>query len=586
MRAFALLVAASVRHFVSLHPHSGQATPPMYGDYEAQRHWMEVTWQLPVGDWYRNTTDNDLQCGSLSCGFSGRRRARAFPGVLTRGRAARRYWGLDYPPLTAYVSLACGALSSAFDPASMALHTSRGYETAAHKAYMRMTVRWAFPRAVSRVSARVDTPAGRRRPPQVLALDIAVFFTACLSLANVLEGAERTRTAEDASARQRRMLRRVVLALAAPAPILVDHGHFQYNSVSLGLALHAVAAIARGHEVLGSVLFCAALNFKQMCLYFAPGIFFHLLARCMRRVHRRRGARASWLAPLLHVAKLGVAVIASFLVLWAPFCVRAAEGVGCVQSLGHVLHRQFPFERGIFEDKVANFWCVMCPRGGLSRVEANVVVCSVKVRALRRRTCAHVDITFDARAHGARLDSRCDCARGHDQPVYHRRTPFGRACRGGGRGARTASRALELSVGVLLVLVSSSREIRVIAARAAAIPRRFDHVGLVAAARGLDTASIRRVARRSGCFLDVASPHAGWARARLRCLPRFACSSLGALRRGQSARRAPDTTRHRVLRVCRSDHLWSGRPARRVASGATTLPLARLVSITDRPVLR
>ena len=63
MRGFALLVAAAVRHFVSLHPHSGQATPPMYGDYEAQRHWMEVTWQLPVGDWYRNTTDNDLQCG-------------------------------------------------------------------------------------------------------------------------------------------------------------------------------------------------------------------------------------------------------------------------------------------------------------------------------------------------------------------------------------------------------------------------------------------------------------------------------------------------------------------------------------------
>ena len=200
----------------------------------------------------------------------------------------------------------------------------------------------------------------------MLALDIAVFFTACLSLANVLEGAERARTPEDSSAaRQRRMLRRVVLALAAPAPILVDHGHFQYNSVSLGLALHAVAAIARGHEVLGSVLFCAALNFKQMCLYFAPGIFFHLLARCMRRVHRRRGVRASWLVPLLHVAKLGVAVIASFLVLWAPFCVRAADGVSCVQSLGHVLHRQFPFERGIFEDKVANFWCVYTVPGAV-----------------------------------------------------------------------------------------------------------------------------------------------------------------------------------------------------------------------------
>jgi alpha-1,3-glucosyltransferase len=55
------LLAVALRHFVSLHPHSGQATPPMFGDYEAQRHWMEITWQLPVGDWYRNTTDNNLE---------------------------------------------------------------------------------------------------------------------------------------------------------------------------------------------------------------------------------------------------------------------------------------------------------------------------------------------------------------------------------------------------------------------------------------------------------------------------------------------------------------------------------------------
>ena len=130
-----LLLAVAVRHFVSLHPHSGQATPPMFGDYEAQRHWMEVTLHLPIGDWYRNTTDNDLQCVQLELRES----------FLTCACRASRYWGLDYPPLTAFVSLACGALSSALEPASMALHTSRGYETEAHKAYMRMTVtrrRW------------------------------------------------------------------------------------------------------------------------------------------------------------------------------------------------------------------------------------------------------------------------------------------------------------------------------------------------------------------------------------------------------------------------------------------------------------
>ncbi len=53
----------------------------MFGDYEAQRHWMELTIHLPIQDWYENTTQNDLQ-----------------------------YWGLDYPPLTAYFSWICGKM--------------------------------------------------------------------------------------------------------------------------------------------------------------------------------------------------------------------------------------------------------------------------------------------------------------------------------------------------------------------------------------------------------------------------------------------------------------------------------------------
>lgn len=51
----------------------------MYGDYEAQRHWQEVTFNLPVTKWYTNSSSNNLL-----------------------------YWGLDYPPLTAYHSWLCG----------------------------------------------------------------------------------------------------------------------------------------------------------------------------------------------------------------------------------------------------------------------------------------------------------------------------------------------------------------------------------------------------------------------------------------------------------------------------------------------
>ena len=30
-----------------LHGHSGEGKPPMYGDFEAQRHWMEITVRRP-----------------------------------------------------------------------------------------------------------------------------------------------------------------------------------------------------------------------------------------------------------------------------------------------------------------------------------------------------------------------------------------------------------------------------------------------------------------------------------------------------------------------------------------------------------
>jgi alpha-1,3-glucosyltransferase len=101
-RVFFLLAGAAllVRHLVSLHPHSGEGIPPMYGDFEAQRHWMEITLNLPIGQWYVNGTDNDLE-----------------------------YWGLDYPPVTAYHSWLVGRVAKWVDPSMVELHTSRGHET-------------------------------------------------------------------------------------------------------------------------------------------------------------------------------------------------------------------------------------------------------------------------------------------------------------------------------------------------------------------------------------------------------------------------------------------------------------------------
>jgi hypothetical protein len=50
------------------------------------------------------------------------------------------YWGLDYPPLTAYVSYFFGKVAAATEPAWVALNDSHGIESMQLKMFMRSTV--------------------------------------------------------------------------------------------------------------------------------------------------------------------------------------------------------------------------------------------------------------------------------------------------------------------------------------------------------------------------------------------------------------------------------------------------------------
>ena len=57
----------------------------------------------------------------------------------------------------------------------------------------------------------------------------------------------------------------------------------------------AAAAVADGRHLLGSCLFCLALNHKQMALYFAPAFFAHLLGCALQlpTLHARVRCNAS-----------------------------------------------------------------------------------------------------------------------------------------------------------------------------------------------------------------------------------------------------------------------------------------------------
>ncbi|KAJ1405375.1 Glycosyl transferase, ALG6/ALG8 [Sesbania bispinosa] len=270
------LFALLVRVLVSLHPYSGAGNSPKFGDYEAQRHWMEITLNLPIREWYRNGTNNDLS-----------------------------YWGLDYPPLTAYQSFIHGLLIRFFHPLSVSLFTSRGHESYLGKLLMRWTV---------------------------LSSDALIFFPAVLYFVIVHYN-------QPSRSRKSDLAWHTAMLLINPCLILIDHGHFQYNCISLGFTLGAVTAILSGKDLVASVLYCLALNHKQMSAYFAPAFFSHLLGKCLRRQH-----------PLLEVSKLGLVVLGTFAAVWWPYLYSK-------HSILEVLSRLAPFERGLFEDYVANFWC-------------------------------------------------------------------------------------------------------------------------------------------------------------------------------------------------------------------------------------
>uniref|UniRef100_A0A7N0RCU0 Alpha-1,3-glucosyltransferase n=1 Tax=Kalanchoe fedtschenkoi TaxID=63787 RepID=A0A7N0RCU0_KALFE len=268
---FGLLVRAGV----SLHSYSGAADPPKYGDFEAQRHWMEITTNLPASEWYRNSSVNDL-----------------------------RYWGLDYPPLTAYQSYVHGLWLKSVLPESVQLFTSRGHESHLGKLLMRWTV---------------------------LSSDVLVFVPAALCFILAYYSQQNEGRSD--------MVWHSAMVLLNPCLILIDHGHFQYNCISLGLTVGAVAAILTKRELLAGVLFSLALNHKQMSAYFAPAFFSYLLGKCLKHSN-----------PLIEVLKLGFVVIGTFVLLWWPY-------LQSKEAFFEVLSRLAPFERGIYEDYVANFWC-------------------------------------------------------------------------------------------------------------------------------------------------------------------------------------------------------------------------------------
>ncbi|WPH00053.1 glycosyltransferase family 57 protein [Acrodontium crateriforme] len=309
-----LMIAFLFRWATSLWGYSGLQNPPMHGDFEAQRHWMELTTNLPVTHWYFH----DLQ-----------------------------WWGLDYPPLTAYHSWILGFIGAAINPEWFALYRSRGLDALDLKIFMRATV---------------------------VVSEYLIYVPAAVQIVR--------RLAKHQSINPWDFSIAVAAILLQPATILIDHGHFQYNTVMNGFVLASMASMVAGRPLWSCVYFVAALGFKQMALFFAPAVAAYLAGIC-------------FFPKVKPLRLVGIAIITvlSFVVLFLPLVLGTAfdthRNIKLPSSavlppllstlpvevspnafyypylvqLVQAIHRIFPFARGLFEDKVANVWCAIHSSG-------------------------------------------------------------------------------------------------------------------------------------------------------------------------------------------------------------------------------
>ena len=169
--------------------------------------------------------------------------------------------------------------------------------------------------------------------------------------------------------------------LMQPSTILIDHAHFQYNTVMLGAAVASMSSLLSDRYMWACLFFVSALCFKQMALYYAPTMFAYLIGVC--------------LLPKLQIGRfIGIvtATILSFALMFTPLILGSLyhtyRGISPPLDIGYrevnplfsqilpligsdsylyaiflqltqSIHRVFPFARGLFEDKVANVWCAI-----------------------------------------------------------------------------------------------------------------------------------------------------------------------------------------------------------------------------------
>ena len=216
-------------------------------------------------------------------------------------------WTLDYPPLFAYFEWALSVPATLVDPGITQLD-NLGYSSDTCVAFQRLTVVASDAILILATDAYVSTISERME-----------FRSVALSL----------------------------LIVGNAGLLIVDHIHFQYNGMLLGILVFSMVAMKRKYFVTSAALFSVLLFFKHIFVYVSPAYFLFLLTHyCLSTRHT---THSSVTVATVRFLALSLTVLSvSFLSLY-PF----------LSDLPQLLSRLFPFKRGLTHAYWApNFWAL------------------------------------------------------------------------------------------------------------------------------------------------------------------------------------------------------------------------------------
>ena len=83
----------------------------------------------------------------------------------------------------------------------------------------------------------------------------------------------------------------LAIVIFKPDQILIDHGHFQYNSLMLGLIVLAFYCMITDRTYLCCIVFTLAINCKLMSVYYSLAFFAALIGLSGRNKSLKRHKR-------------------------------------------------------------------------------------------------------------------------------------------------------------------------------------------------------------------------------------------------------------------------------------------------------